>query len=165
MTATQSSYRWIIAVAAAVMLALSMGLLANGLLPFVVSLEAEFERGRGEFARINTFGLVGLGLVGLGLGGIVMGRVADQIGIRRVVLTGAIVTGLTVLAASQARSLWQLFALFLPCRRVRWGSTFRPVMALVRSRFRTGAGPAIGVVAAAQAARQGWAVSLLPRRC
>ncbi len=103
MTRPQPPYRWVIAATSAVMLAISMGVLVNGLSPFFVPLEAEFGWSRGEIALINTFGLIGLGL-----GGIVMGRVTDRVGVRGVVLTGAIVTGLTVLAASRAQSLWQI---------------------------------------------------------
>jgi MFS family permease len=150
MNISQSPYRWVIAASAAVMLALSMGLLVNGLSAFFLPLEAEFGWSRGEIALINTFGLVGLGL-----GGILMGRVADRVGIRGVVLTGAITTGLAVLAASQARSLWQLYALFFIAGAFGGGALFAPLMALVGGWFRTGAGLAIGLVAAGQAAGQG----------
>ena len=132
------------------MLALSMGLLVNGLSAFFVPLEAEFGWSRGEIALINTFGLVGLGL-----GGILMGRVADLVAIRGVVLTGAIITGLSVLVASQAQSLWQLYALFFLAGAFGGGALFAPLMAVVGGWFRTGAGLAIGLVAAGQAAGQG----------
>lgn len=150
MTFSQPPYRWVIAATSAVMLAVSMGLLVNGLSPFFVPLEAEFGWSRGEIALINTFGLIGLGL-----GGIVMGRVTDRVGVRSVVLTGAIVTGLTVLAASQAQGLWQLYALFFLAGAFGGGALFAPLMAAVGSWFRTGAGLAIGLVAGGQAAGQG----------
>lgn len=150
MTPSQPQYRWVIATTSAVMLAISMGLLVNGLSPFFVPLEAEFGWSRGEIALINTFGLIGLGL-----GGIVMGRVTDRDGVRGVVLTGAIVTGLTVLAASQAHSLWHLYALFFLAGALGGGALFAPLMAAVGNWFRTGAGLAIGLVAAGQAAGQG----------
>lgn len=150
MTYSQPRYRWVIAATSAVMLALSMGLLVNGLSPFFVPLEAEFGWSRGEIALINTFGLIGLGL-----GGIVMGRVTDRVGVRGVVLTGAIVTGLAVLAASRAQSLWQLYGLFFLAGAFGGGALFAPLMAAVGSWFRTGAGLAIGLVAAGQAAGQG----------
>lgn len=150
MTYSHPRYRWVIAAASAGMLALSMGLLVNGLSPFFVPLEAEFGWSRGEIALINTFGLIGLGL-----GGIVMGRVTDRVGVRGVVLTGAIVTGFAVLAASQAQSLGQLYALFFVAGTFGGGALFAPLMAAVGSWFRTGAGLAIGLVAAGQAAGQG----------
>ncbi|MGB3278165.1 MAG: MFS transporter [Pseudorhodobacter sp.] len=150
MTPSQPPYRWVIAATSAVMLAISMGLLVNGLSPFFVPLEAEFGWSRGEIALINTFGLIGLGL-----GGIVMGRVTDRVGVQGVVLTGAIVTGLTVLAASQAHGLWQFYALFFLAGAFGGGALFAPLMAAVGSWFRTGAGLAIGLVAAGQAAGQG----------
>jgi len=150
MTYSKPAYRWVIAATSAVMLAISMGLLVNGLSPFFVPLEAEFGWSRGEIALINTFGLIGLGV-----GGIVMGRVTDRVGVRGVVMTGAIVTGLTVLAAAQAQSLWQLYALFFFAGAFGGGALFAPLMAAVGSWFRTGAGLAIGLVAAGQAAGQG----------
>ncbi|MCR8723483.1 MFS transporter [Frigidibacter sp. ROC022] len=150
MTDFQSPYRWVIVAVAAVMLAVSMGQLVNGLSSFFLPLEAEFGWGRGEIALINTFGLIGLGL-----GGILMGRVADRVGIRGVVLTGAITTGLSVLAASQARELWQLYALFFVAGAVGGGALFAPLITLVGVWFRAGAGLAIGLVAAGQAIGQG----------
>lgn len=149
-TSSHPQYRWVIAATSAVMLALSMGLLVNGLSPFFVPLEAEFGWSRGEIALINTFGLIGLGL-----GGILMGRVTERVGVRRVVLTGAIVTGQMVLAASQVHSLWHLYALFFLAGAFGGGALFAPLMAAVGGWFRTGAGLAIGLVAAGQAAGQG----------
>jgi MFS family permease len=147
---SQSPYRWVIVAVAAVMLAVSMGQLVNGLSAFFLPLEAEFGWSRGEIALVNTFGLVGLGL-----GGILMGRVADRVAIRGVVLTGALATGLPVLAASQAHSLWQLYALFFLAGAFGGGALFAPLLTLVGGWFRTGAGLAIGLVAAGQAAGQG----------
>lgn len=150
MSYSQPSYRWVITATSAAMLALSMGLLVNGLSPFFIPLEVEFGWSRGKIALINTFGLIGLGL-----GGIAMGRVTDRFGARGVVLTGAIVTGITVLAASRAQSLWQLYMLFFLAGALGGGALFVPLMAAVGSWFRSGAGLAIGLVAAGQAAGQG----------
>lgn len=150
MHATQPRYRWVVVAIAAVMLAISMGQLVNGMSAFVLPLEAEFGWTRGEIALINTFGLIGLGI-----GGILMGRVADRVGIRRVVIAGSLVTGAAVLAASQATSLWQLYALFFLAGTLGGGALFAPLMALVGGWFSAGAGLAIGLVAAGQAAGQG----------
>lgn len=149
-TVQHAPYRWVIVAAAAVMLAVSMGLLVNGLSAFFLPLEAEFGWSRAEVALINTFGLVGLGL-----GGILMGRLTDRVGVRGVVVSGAVITGLSVLAASQARSLWQLYALFFVAGAFGGGALFAPLMAVVGGWFRSGAGLAIGLVAAGQAVGQG----------
>lgn len=149
-TFKQPAYRWVIVAAAATMLAIAMGQLVNGLSVFFLPLEMEFGWARGEIAMINT-----LGLVGLGLGGIAMGFAADRLDIRRVALTGAAVTGLSILLASQATALWQLYLLFFIAGALGGGALFAPLMAQVGDWFRTGAGLAIGIVAAGQAVGQG----------
>ena len=143
-------YRWVIVAISALMLAIAMGQLVNGLSAFVLPLEAEFGWTRAEIALINT-----IGLIGLGLGGILMGRVADRIGVRSVVICGSAVTGAAVLAASQATALWQLYVLFFVAGAFGGGALFAPLLALVGGWFSSGAGLAIGIVAAGQAAGQG----------
>jgi len=145
-----SRYRWVIVAAASAMLAIAMGELVNGLSPFFTTLEAEFGWSRSEVAFINT-----AGLIGLSLGGIVLGFAADRFNTRAVVLTGAVVTGLSILAASQATALWQLYALFFVAGALGGGALFAPLFALVGTWFRTGAGLAIGIAAAGQAIGQG----------
>jgi len=145
-----STYRWVIVFAAAMMLALSMGLLVNGLSVFFIPLEQAFGWSRGSIALINT-----VGLVGLAVGGIVMGRIGDRTNKRKVCLFGAIVLGVCVLAASWADKPWQLYLLFFVAGAVGGGSLFAPLIALVGNWFRTGAGLAIGIVSAGQAVGQG----------
>jgi MFS family permease len=146
----EASYRWVIAFAAAAMLAIAMGQLVNGLSVFFVPLERSFGWARGAIAFVNT-----AGLVGLALGGIVMGRIADRVAIRKVCLFGAAVTGFCVLAAAWAEALWQLYLLFFLAGAFGGGALFAPLIALVGNWFRAGAGLAIGIVAAGQAVGQG----------
>ncbi|MGF1594323.1 MAG: MFS transporter [Kiloniellaceae bacterium] len=143
-------YRWVIAFAAAAMLAIAMGQLVNGLSVFFIPLEQEFGWARGSIAFINS-----AGLVGLALGGIMMGGIADRTDTRNVCLFGAVVTGLCVLAASWADALWQFYLLFFLAGAFGAGSLFAPLIALVGNWFRTGAGLAIGIAAAGQAVGQG----------
>ena len=155
MTAMQRSddppgYRWIVVFVAAMMLAISMGLLVNGLSVFFIPLERDVGWSRGSIALINT-----VGLVGLALGGIVMGRIADRTTKRRVCLFGAIALGVCVLAASWANKLWHLYLLFFLAGAFGGGSLFAPLIALVGNWFRMGAGLAIGIVSAGQAVGQG----------
>jgi MFS family permease len=155
MTATpgiekQPAYRWVIVAAAAAMLAISMGLLVNGLSVFLIPLEREFGWARGSTAFINTSGLIGLAA-----GGILMGAVADRAKIRMICLFGAVVSGACVLLASQADQLWQLYVLFFLAGTFGGGSLFAPLIALVGNWFRTGAGLAIGIASAGQAVGQG----------
>jgi MFS family permease len=143
-------YRWVIVAAVAAMLALSMGLLVNGLSVFFLPLEQEYGWSRSAVALINA-----VGLIGLAMGGIVMGYAADRISIRMISLIGAVVLAVCVLAASQAETLWQFYVLFFIAGAVGGGSIFAPLMALVGNWFRTGAGLAIGIAAAGQAIGQG----------
>ncbi|WP_193178704.1 MFS transporter [Oricola nitratireducens] len=146
----ETAYRWVIVAAAAAMLAISMGLLVNGLSVFFIPLEQEFGWTRGSIALINTFGLVGLAA-----GGIAMGGLADRTNIRYVCLFGAVVVGVCVLAASRANALWQLYVLFFLAGAFGGGSLFAPLIALVGNWFRAGAGLAIGIASAGQAVGQG----------
>ena len=96
-TLSPDRYRWVVVFAAAVILALSMGQMVNGLSVFFVPLETEFGWARGDVALINA-----AGVAGLAAGGILMGRLAPRVGTRTVCLCGAAVMGLCVAAASQA---------------------------------------------------------------
>lgn len=149
-TDTASGYRWVIVLAAAIMLALAMGQLVNGLSTFFEPLEQAEGWRRAEVSFINT-----AGLVGLALGGIVMGALADRTSIRAVILTGALGFGLTMIAASRAEALWQLYILFFIAGAIGGGALFSPLFAVVGGWFRTGAGLAIGLVSAGQALGQG----------
>jgi MFS family permease len=149
-TARQPAFRWVVLIAAAVILALSMGLLINGLTVFFVPLEKEFGWQRGDIALINTFGLIGLAL-----GGIVMGRLADRFGTLRICLFGGVVLGLSVLASAFADRLWQFYALYLVAGAMGGAAFFAPVVALVGNWFKTGAGLALGIVSGGQAVGQG----------
>ncbi len=142
--------RWGIAARAAVILAVVMGQLVNGLSSFFKPLEDGFGWARGDIALINT-----AGLVGLAIGGICMGMIADRVGTRRVAVFGVAVSAASFAAASAAQSLWQLYVVFLIAGTFGGGAIFGPVIALVGRWFATGAGLAMGLVAAGQAVGQG----------
>jgi len=146
----EPGYRWVVLAAAAVMLAVAMGQLVNGLAVYVIPLEQAFGWSRGSVALINT-----LGLVGVGVGGIVVGRVVDRVGTRRVALAGAVALGVCVLLASGAQALWQLLLLSFVAGFLGGGALFAPLIALVGNWFRVGAGLAIGIASAGQAIGQG----------
>jgi len=148
--AAQPAYRWIVLIAAAVILAMSMGLLINGLTVFFVPLEKEFGWQRGDIALINT-----AGLIGLAVGGIVMGRLADSLGTRRICVFGSILLGACVLASAYADRLWHFYALYLIAGAMGGAAFFAPLVALVGNWFKTGAGLALGIIAGGQAVGQG----------
>jgi MFS family permease len=147
---SESSYRWVVVAASAVMLAVSMGLMVNGISVFLIPLNEEFGWQRGSVSLINFSGLVGLAF-----GGILMGRVADRTTTRRVCLLGATVLGLCILAAARAQSLWQFYLLFFVGGFLGAGSLFAPLIANVGNWFKKGAGLAVGIAAAGQALGQG----------
>lgn len=146
----QPAYRWVIVFGAALILAISMGAIVNGLSAFIVPMQERFGWTRGDAALINL-----AGLVGLAFGGVVSGQLADRIGARPVLIFGVVVLGLCYLAAYFLTSLWQFYAVFAIAGFFGAGAIFAPVMALVGNWFAAGAGLAIGIVSAGQALGQG----------
>ena len=132
------------------MLAISMGFLVNGLSIFFLPLEAEFSAPRADVALINT-----IGLVGIALGGIIVGTIADRTDIRKIAIVAALVIGGTTIAAAWATTLWQLYVLFFLAGLFGGGALFAPLIAVVGSWFRAGAGLAIGIASAGQGLGQG----------
>lgn len=148
--AAEPRFRWVVVAAAALILAVAMGTLVNGLSAFIVPLELHFGWDRADVAAINA-----IGLMGIALGGVVMGFVADKAPTRLVCLIGATTLALALLLAAHATQLWQFYALFFAAGAVGGGALFAPVIALVGGWFRTGAGLAIGLASAGQALGQG----------
>lgn len=143
--------RWPLVLACALIFAVSMGAVVNGLSAFVVPMEAAHGWARGEIALVNT-----LGILGLALGGLPMGALADRIGTRPVVLGGVVALGACYLLASRAGALWQLYALMFAGGFLGAAAIFPPIIAYVGRWFAAGgAGLAIGVVSAGQALGQG----------
>jgi MFS family permease len=142
-------YSWIIVAAVALMLAVAMGQLVNGLSVFFIPLEQEFGWPRGRIALINS-----VGLIGLALGGVIMGTIADRTRIQHVCLAGALAVGLCVTLAAGADRLWQFYLLFFVAGFFGAG-LFAPLIALVGNWFPVGAGLAIGIASAGQAVGQG----------
>ena len=143
-------YRWVIVGTVAVILALVMGQTINGTSAFFAPLEAEFGWTRAETSLVNAFGLVGLAV-----GGILMGFVADRVPARAIAIFGVLVSGVSIVAASRASSLWQFYAIFFMAGAFGAGALFGLLFAVVGSWFRTGAGLAIGIASAGQAIGQG----------
>lgn len=146
----EPGYRWMVVIAAALLLGIAMGTLVNGLSAFVVPLETQFGWERAEVAAINS-----VGLIGIALGGIVMGFLADRFPTRSICLVGAAVLSLALLLAARATTLGQFYALFFVAGAIGGGALFAPVIALVGGWFRTGKGLAIGIASAGQGLGQG----------
>ena len=124
--APEPAYRWVIVFASAVMLAVAMGMMVNGISAFFIPLNEEFGWQRGAISAINLSGLMGLSV-----GGIVMGRLADQTNTRSVCLLGATVLGICILASAWANELWQFYSLYFVAGFLGAGALFSPLMANV----------------------------------
>lgn len=147
---SEPRFRWIVAFSAALILAIAMGTLVNGMSAFLVPLEEVFGWSRAETAAINSFGLIGIAI-----GGVLMGFLADNLATRTVCLVGAVAMCLTLMMSAHATALWQFYFLFFVAGALGGGAFFAPVIALVGGWFRTGAGLAIGIASAGQAVGQG----------
>ena len=134
----------------ATILAVVMGQLVNGFASFFTPLETAFGWARGDIALINS-----AGLLGLAVGGFAMGVLADRFGVRRIAILGVAVSAACFAAASQAQSLLQLYATLFLAGMFGGGAVFGPLIALTGRWFVTGAGMALGLVAAGQAIGQG----------
>ena len=141
---------WLVAGSAALMLALVMGTLVNGLTAFFIPIEAAEGWGRSDIAAINSFGLLGLAV-----GSVVMGFVSDRIGIRALCLIAVTAMGACLLLTAYARSLWQVYVIFFVAGALGGGALFAPLFATVGNWFPGMAGLAIGIAAAGQAVGQG----------
>ena len=146
----QARYRWVIVIASALILAISMGAIVNGMSAFIVPMQMQFGWPRGQIALINF-----AGIMGLAFGGLFMGPLADRKGTRPVVMFGVTVLGLCYLAAAFMTALWQFYLLFFIAGFFGAAAIFPPVMAAVGNWFFVGAGMAIGIASAGQAMGQG----------
>lgn len=146
-----AQYRpWLVAGSAALMLALVMGTLVNGLTAFFIPIEAAEGWGRSGIAAINSFGLLGLAV-----GSVAMGFVSDRIGIRAVCLIAVTAMGVSLVLTAYAHALWQVYVVFFFAGALGGGALFAPLFATVGNWFPGMAGLAIGIAAAGQAVGQG----------
>ncbi|MCJ8325453.1 MAG: MFS transporter [Rhizobiales bacterium] len=146
----QPKYRWVIVFASALVLAITMGVMVNGISVFFIPLSQEYGWQRGSIALINVSGLVGIAI-----GGVVMGKIADKIAIRNICIFGASILGICIILASFANALWQFYMLFFIAGLLGAGALFVPLMANVGNWFSIGAGLAVGIASAGQALGQG----------
>ncbi|MES2713596.1 MAG: MFS transporter [Pseudomonadota bacterium] len=142
--------RWFVVAASALMLALIMGTLVNGLTAFFIPMQADDGWARADIAAINSFGLLGLAV-----GSAAMGFVADRIGIRAICMIASAAMAACLMLASQATALWQLYTVFFIAGVFGGGALFAPLFAVVGNWFPSMAGLAIGIAAAGQAVGQG----------
>ena len=133
----QQPYRWVIVSASALILALSMGSIINGMSAYIVPMQDSYGWSRADISLINV-----AGIVGLAFGGLLTGPLADRFGTRPVVLSGAV-------------ELWQFYTAMFLAGFFGAAAISPPIMAAVGTWFPRGAGLAIGIAAAGQALGQG----------
>ncbi len=150
-TAELPRYRWVIVSASAMILALAMGSIVNGMSAYVVPLEDLHGWDRADVSLINVSGIMGLAF-----GGLLMGSIADRHGTRLVVFGGSMVMGFSYFAASLAQELWHYYLLMFIAGFFGAAGIFAPIMSLVGKWFTVGAGLAIGIASAGQALGQGF---------
>lgn len=141
---------WFAVGAAAAMLAAIMGTLVNGLTAFFVAIEQAEGWARADVAGINS-----AGLIGVAVGSVAMGFLTSRLTIRAICLIAATAMGLCLVLASQAGSLWLIYALFFAAGMLAGGTLFAPIFVYVGNWFPKSAGLAIGIAAAGQAVGQG----------
>src|SRR5690349_2947445 len=110
---------WFAVGTAATMLAVVMGTLVNGLTAFFVPMEQAEGWARADVAGINSFGLLGLAI-----GSVAMGFVSSRLRMRTICLIAASATGLGLIVASQAGSLWLIYAMFFIAGVLGGGTLF-----------------------------------------
>ncbi|SHK41794.1 Cyanate permease [Shimia gijangensis] len=145
-----TAYRWVVVTSAALILALAMGSIVNGMSAYVVPLEKLHGWNRADVSLINV-----AGIIGLAFGGLAMGAIADRIGTRPVVMVGGAVMSSAYLVSALADQLWQFYALMFFAGFCGAAGIFAPIMSLVGKWFPIGAGLAIGIASAGQALGQG----------
>jgi len=146
----QQPYRWVIVSASALILALSMGSIINGMSAYIVPMQDSYGWSRADISLINV-----AGIVGLAFGGLLTGPLADRFGTRPVVLSGAVVLSLSYLSTYFAVELWQFYTAMFLAGFFGAAAISPPIMAAVGTWFPRGAGLAIGIAAAGQALGQG----------
>ena len=142
--------RWFMVIGAALMLALVMGTLINGLAAFFIPMEMAEGWKRADIAAINSFGLLGLAL-----GSAAMGFVAERVGLRAICVTASLVMSGCLMLASQVSAPWQASVVFFFAGVFAGGAIFAPLFASVGNWFPGMAGLAIGIAASGQAIGQG----------
>lgn len=125
-----SGYSWAVAAATLVMASLSFGAVTSVPILFA-PIARDFGWSHGLVASIHT-----LTMVCAGIGSIILGRLLDRRGFFQIGLCAALATGLGLVLASHATSLWQMYLVFgLLVGGLGQGAFFSPLAAAVTHWF------------------------------
>jgi predicted MFS family arabinose efflux permease len=140
---------WLMVAACAAMVAMGFGAI-NNIAVFLMPLGIEFGWSRADLSL--AYSIAG---IGTGLGGIAMGHLADRLPIRRVILGGALVSGLAFLLLSRTASTHELYLYHGLLGLLGVGAVMAPLNSLAGLWLWRNPGLAIGIVSAGGALGQG----------
>jgi MFS family permease len=137
-----SSYRWVIVGAGALMSCVALGAMFS-LAIFQVPIAADTGWSHAGIAATMT-----LNFLVMGLGAFAWGAASDRFGVRIVVLVGALLLGLALVLASRAGSLLQFQLTYGILVGLAASAFFAPMMAATTAWFEEGRGLAVSLVSA-----------------
>jgi len=127
---TDSAYSWAVAVATLMLASLSFGAVTSVPILFA-PIARDFGWSHGRVASIHT-----LTMLCAGVGSIILGRLLDRRGFFGIALCGALGTGVGLMLASRATSLWQMYLAYgLLVGGLGQGAFFSPLAAAVTHWF------------------------------
>jgi predicted MFS family arabinose efflux permease len=136
----ERSYGWIVVLAAAVIVAMSLGALFS-LAVFIKPIEDTLGWSR---TGISTIALVNW--IAMGVGSFLWGWLSDRVGTRLVVLAGGALLGLGLVLSSRVGALWQLYLTFGAMVGLAAGAFYAPLTATATRWFDARRGVAVALV-------------------
>ena len=134
--------RWIIVVAAVVIVGFGVGALFS-LAVFLKPMQESMAWSRAAISAVALWMWVAYGT-----GSLAWGMLADRWGARRVVIAGGFLLGLGLVASSRITSLWQLYVAFGGVVGVAAGAFYAPLTTTVTRWFTVNRGLAVALVSA-----------------
>jgi len=134
--------RWIIVVAAVVIVGFGVGALFS-LAVFLKPMQESMGWSRASISAVALWMWVAYGT-----GSLAWGMLADRWGARRVVIAGGFLLGLGLVASSRITSLWQLYVAFGCVVGVAAGAFYAPLTTTVTRWFTVNRGLAVALVSA-----------------
>ena len=138
----ESSYRWVIVGAGALMTCVAIGAM------FSLAVFLEPMTAQTGWSRAGVSSAMTLNFVIMGLGGFGWGAASDRFGTRIVVLSGAVLLGLALVLASRAASLIQFQVTYGVLVGLAASAFFAPMIAAATAWFETNRSLAVSLVSA-----------------
>src|SRR6202048_3164363 len=138
----QSSYRWVIVAAGALMTCVGIGAMFS-LAVYLAPMSVETGWSRAGISSAMTLDFLTMGVAGFG-----WGALSDRFGTRIVVLTGAVLLGTGLLLASRATSLLEFQLIYGILVGLAAGAFFAPMIAAATRWFENNRSLAVSLVSA-----------------